>query len=146
VLDIGASNVDLVQSLQPDPEVDFAQVFRDDDMWAALGEARGAYHPEVESVRPGLPDGKTYTGLDGLRDMWLEWLAPWRSYRVEAEDVIDLGDRVLVLAHVFGRLEGSQAEVRNTVASVFTVRDGKIARVEFYLERAEALKAVGLEE
>ena len=132
--------------LQPDPEVDFAQVFRDDDMWAALGEARGAYHPEVESVRPGLPDGKTYTGLDGLRDMWLEWLAPWTRYRVEAEDVIDLGDRVLILVHAFGRLEGSQGEVENTSASLWTVRDRKIARVEFYVDRTEALKAAGLEE
>jgi ketosteroid isomerase-like protein len=122
---VSQANVDLVQRLQPDPEVDFAQVFRDDDMWAAAVEVGAFYQPDVESVRPGLPDGKTYTGLDGLRDMWLEWLAPWTTYRVEAEDVVDLGDRVLVLAHVFGRLEGSQAEVQNTVASVFTVRDGK---------------------
>ena len=84
------ANVDLVQRLQPDPEVDFAQVFRDDDMWAALVEVGGAYHRDVESVRPGLPDGTTYTGLDGLRDMWLEWLAPWKTYRVEAEEVIGL--------------------------------------------------------
>ena len=140
------ANVDLVQRLQPDPKVDFAQVFRDDDMWAAAVEVGAFYHPDVESVRPGLPDGKTYTGLDGLRDMWLEWLAPWTTYRVKAEDVIDLGDRVLLLAHVFGRLGGSEAEVENTVASVYTVRDGKIARAEFYIDRTEALKAVGLEE
>ena len=140
------ANVDLVQSLQPDPEVDFAQVFRDDDMWAAAVEVGAFYHPDVESVRPGLPDGKTYTGLDGLRDMWLEWLAPWKTYRVETEEVIDLRDRVLVLVHAFGRLEGSQGEVENTSASLFTVRDRKIARVEFYVDRAEALKAVGLEQ
>jgi ketosteroid isomerase-like protein len=36
-------------------------------------------------------------------------------------------------------------EVDNTAASVWTVRDGKIARVELYLDRAEALKA-GLED
>jgi ketosteroid isomerase-like protein len=143
---VSQANVDLVLRLQPDPEVDFAQVFRDDDMWADAVEVGAYYHPDVESVRPGLPDGKTYTGLDGLRDMWLEWLAPWTTFRVEADDVIDLGDRVLVLAHVFGRLEGSQAEVENSVASVFTVRDGKIAHVEFYLDRAEALKAVGFED
>jgi ketosteroid isomerase-like protein len=143
---VSQANVDLVLRLQPDPEVDFAHVFRDDDMWADAVEVGAFYHPDVESVRPGLPDGETYTGVNGLRDMWLEWLAPWATYRVEAEDLIDLGDRGLVLAHVFGRLEGSQAEVKNTVASVFTVRDRKIARVEFYLDRAEALKAVGLEE
>ena len=143
-------NVDLVQRLHSEvlhSEMDIAQVLRNDDVWAARVEAVAAfYHPDVESVRLGLPDGRTYTGLDGLRNLWLEWLAPWTTYRIEAEDVIDLGDRVLVLAHVFGRLEGSQAEVENTVASVWTLRDGKIARAEFYIDRAEALKAVGLEE
>jgi hypothetical protein len=39
---------------------------------------------------------------------------------VETEDVIDLGDRVLVLVHAFGRLEGSQGEVENTSASPYT--------------------------
>jgi ketosteroid isomerase-like protein len=78
--------------------------------------------------------------------MWLEWLAPWKTYRVETEEVIDLGDRVLVLVRAFGRLEGSQGEVENTSASLWTVRDRKIARVEFYVDRTEALKAVGLEE
>ena len=138
-------NVDLVQRLHS--EVDIAHVIRNDDVWAAAIEAVGGfYHPDVESVRVGLPDGKTYTGLDGLRDVWREWLAPGPTYRMEPEDVIDLGDTVLLLAHVFGRLGGSQAEVENTVASVWTVRDGKIARVEFYVDRTEALKAVGLEE
>ena len=144
------ANVDLVQRLHSEvlhSEMDIAQVLRNDDVWAARVEAVAAfYHPDVESVRLGLPDGRTYTGLDGLRNLWLEWLAPWTTYRMEAEDVIDLGDRVLVLAHVFGRLEGSQAEVENIVASVWTLRDGKIARAEFYIDRAEALKAVGLEE
>ena len=78
--------------------------------------------------------------------MWLEWLAPWTTYRTETEDVIDLGDRVLVLVHAFGRLEGSQGEVENTSASLWTVRDRKIARVEFYVDHTEALKAVGLQE
>ena len=138
-------NVDLVQRLHSD--VDIAHVIRNDDVWAAAVEAVGGfYHPDVESVRVGLPDGKTYTGLDGFRDMWLEWLAPWKTYRVETEEVIDLRDRVLVLVHAFGRLEGSQGEVENTSASLWTVRDRKIARVEFYVDRAEALKAVGLEQ
>ena len=31
-------------------------------------------------------------------------------------------------------------------AAVWTVRDGKVARVEFYTDRAAALEAIGLEE
>src|SRR5271157_3775181 len=139
-------NVELVKNLQPAPDVDMAELFRSDDMWSELMEALTPfYDPDFESVRLGLPDGKTYAGLNGLRDIWREWIAPWTTYRVEIEDAIDLGDRVLVLARAFGRLEGSRAVVQNTVAAVWTVREGKIARTEFYLDRAEALKAVGLD-
>ena len=69
------ANADLVQRLQPDPEVDFAQVFRDDDMWAAAVEVGAFYHPDVESVRPGLPDGKTYPAWRARgRSGWSGWL------------------------------------------------------------------------
>jgi ketosteroid isomerase-like protein len=144
---VSAENLELVVGLCPAPDVDFAQLVRDENRWTAWAEANAPlFYPEAESVRRGLPNGKTYIGVHGFRDMWLEWLSPWRTYRVETEDVIDIGDRVLVLVHAFGRLEGSQGEVENTSASLWTVREGKIARVEFYVDRAEALKAAGLEE
>ena len=56
------------------------------------------------------------------------------------------GDRVLLLQRSSGRLEGSPPEVHLHPGVVWTVRDGKIARFAVYANRAEALKAVGLEE
>jgi ketosteroid isomerase-like protein len=146
---VSAENVELVVGLFPAPDVDLAQLVRDENRWTAWTEANAPFlHPDFETVWPGLPNGKTYTGTGpvGSRDIWREWVAPWTTYRVETEDVIDLGERVLLLVHAFGRLEGSQGEVENTSASLWTVRDGKIARVEFYVDRTEALKAAGLEE
>jgi hypothetical protein len=93
-----------------------------------------------------LPGGKTYTGLDGFRESWLDWLAPYAEYRTEVEEAIDCGERVLLLQSSSGRLEGSTKEVKLAPAVVYTVRDGKIARVEPYADRAEALNAVGLSE
>jgi ketosteroid isomerase-like protein len=144
---VSQENVELVMRLFAAPGVDLVQALRDDNTSTAWTEANARFfHPDFKSVRTGVPDGKTFTGLDGLREMWLEWVAPWKTYRVEFEEVIDRGDRVLLLARAFGRLEGSQAEVENIVAGVWTVSDGMIARAEYYLDRAEALKAVGLEE
>jgi ketosteroid isomerase-like protein len=141
--------VEIVLGLQhPAADVDLAQLFRDDAMWAAFAEAVGPlFHPHCESVFSGVPGGgKTYTGVEGIRARWLDWLAPWATYRGEIEEAIDLGERVLVPGHAFGCLEGSAAEVKLTTGNVWTVRDGKIARVEFYIDRADALKAVGLAE
>ena len=138
-------NVDLVMALQRTPDDDFVQLIRDDEKWARLAAAVAPYvHADAETVRPGLPGGKTYTGLDGFRDSWLDWLAPWAEYRTEVNEAIDCGERVLLLQSSRGRLEGSTKEVRLAPAVVYTVRDGKIARFEPYADPADALEAVGL--
>ena len=138
-------NVDLVMALQRAPDDDFVQLIRDDEKWARLAAAVAPFvHADAETVRPGLPGGKTYTGLDGFRDSWLDWLAPWAEYRTEVNEAIDCGERVLLLQSSRGRLEGSTKEVRLAPAVVYTVRDGKIARFEPYADPADALEAVGL--
>jgi hypothetical protein len=40
---------------------------------------------------------------------------------------------------------GSTQEVKEAPAGAWTVRDGRIARAEFYTDRAEARQAMGLE-
>ena len=142
-------NVELVRALQPAPGMDVAELFRDDLMWAALSaRLASAFAPDVECVTRGFPgfDDAVSVGLGGLRSLWLEWLAPWASYRTDVEEAIDLGDKVVVLVHDFARRAGNAPEVPLTSAAVWTVRDGKVARVEFYADRDTALKAVGLEE
>jgi len=138
-------NVELVRRLQPGPEVDLAQVLRDDALAEALLGAMAPFmHLDFEAVARTSLERPSGAGLQGLREIWLEWLAPWESYRVEVEDVIDAGDQALVLIRDFGRQEGSHAEVSITAGAVWTVRGGRIARVEFYSDRAEAFKAAGL--
>jgi ketosteroid isomerase-like protein len=140
-------NVELVMGLQRAPDDDFVRLIRDDEMWAQLAEAVAPFvHAGAETARPGLPGGKTYIGLNGFRESWLDWLAPYAEYRTEVEEAIDCGDRVLLLQSSSGRLEGSTSEVKLAPAVVYTVREGKIARFEPYADRAEALKAVGLQE
>ena len=141
-------NVEIVKGFLPAPDVNIVPLVRDDDMWLALVDARSPFvHADYESVNKGLPDGdKAYVGVDGERALWLDWLAPWVSYRVGAEEYIDLGERVLVRSYAFGRPEASTAEVKLTHGDIWTIRDGKLARVEYYTSRAEAFKAAGLEE
>ncbi len=140
-------NVELVLGLQSAPDVDLAKRFRDDAMWAAAVEASDPiFTPDFECTLPLFGTSETFVGGEGLRATYLDWLAPWATYRVEIEEAIDLGDRVLLLNRGFGRHTGSQAEVENAAAALWTVRDGKIARADFYADRAEALKAVGLTE
>jgi ketosteroid isomerase-like protein len=144
---VSKENVVLVRLLQPAPDVDAAAMFRDDDAAGELAELfAGFLHPDCECVLhvPGT-ETAVYRGLEGWRTVWREWLAPWASYRTEIEDVLDAGDHVVVLARDYGRREPGGPEVEMIAAAVWTVRDSKVARVEFYPDRAVALKAAGLE-
>jgi ketosteroid isomerase-like protein len=130
----------------PAPEADIAPLFRDDEMWAVLAQALSPVIASgFECVNPGSPGEQTYSGMEGFRTFWLDWLAPWASYRAEVQEAVDLGERVLVLAENFGCLHGSMREVKVSAASIYTFRDGRIARYEGYLDRAEALRAAGLD-
>jgi len=63
---------------------------------------------------------------------------------VEIDDVIDAGEHVVTLTRSYGRRAGMDLEVSILAGTVWTVRDGKIARVTFCARQSEALEAVGL--
>ena len=141
-------NVEIVLGLYQASDVDYVALYRDDSLWAELAEELAPFvHADFETVLVALGSEKRYPGgLDGLRAFLLDWLAPWTTYRIENDQAIDLGERVLVLSHDRGRREGSSQEVRGSQGALWTIRDGKIARLIAYGTSADALKAVGLEQ
>jgi hypothetical protein len=140
-------NVELVLMVQPGPEVDCVPLFRDESRWTEFAEAiRPVIHPNVECVLHEFGGERRYLGLGGIRSFMLDWMAPWASYRIEMERVIDLKERVVVLNNDRGLRESSTSEVKGRVGVVWTIHGVKIARLDAYTTHAEALKAVGLEE
>ena len=87
-----------------------------------------------------------YEGHDGLRRLGRDVASVWRDFRVDLERVIDAGDRVVVIETRHGRGVGSDVEVTNRSAVIWTIRNGRVVRMETDLEPDDALKAVGLEE
>ena len=55
-------------------------------------------------------------------------------------------DEVVVFLRFRGRARGSDAELEAPMAHVWTIRDGKATRLRQFLDRAQALEAVGLSE
>jgi ketosteroid isomerase-like protein len=139
-------NVELLMGLFAGPEVDIVQIFRNEELWAATAQGFAVHlHPNFEVVVRGGPEGdQTFAGQDGFKAFWLDWLAPYDTYRQKIDEAIDLGEPVLLLIRDFGRLEGSLEEVQGNHGAIWTVRDGKITRAEFYADDYEALKAAGL--
>jgi ketosteroid isomerase-like protein len=72
------------------------------------------------------------------------WLSSWELWRCEAEEYIENGDVVLVLARYLGRGKGSGAEIEAHGAHVWELRDGKAVRLEVFADRERAYAQAGL--
>jgi ketosteroid isomerase-like protein len=104
-------------------------------------------HPDIRwHTRADLPDAATHRGHDGARTLMAEWFGAFDDLRVDVEELIDAGDRVVVVLRLHGRVRGSAHEVDMSETHVLTMRDGKVTEVHEYPTKAEALKVVGLDE
>ena len=140
-------NVELAKILLPQPGTDIVPLIRDEDTYARMAEvARPFLTDDFESVMVWPAVTRTYAGLEGLRKNWLDWLEPWATYRGTYEKLIDVGEHVVVLLRNYGRREDMETEVEVIGATIFTFREGKLARWGDYVERAAAFEAVGLSE
>jgi ketosteroid isomerase-like protein len=64
---------------------------------------------------------------------------------LEPEEFIDAGDQVVALLRVKATGHSGVALERDD-AIVYTMRDGQVARLDYYNNRPQALEAVGLRE
>jgi ketosteroid isomerase-like protein len=86
-----------------------------------------------------------YRGIDGLMRLNNEIHDVWEEFRAVPEQFIDAGDRVVVLETIHARGRGSGVELETrTYATIWTLRDGQVTRVQVGVDPNEALKAVGL--
>jgi ketosteroid isomerase-like protein len=143
---VSRENVELVRTVQPSG-VDLVALNRElPEAFAALPGS--VFADDFESVFM-VEDAPTrlgpFRGAQGFVAGWSDWLEPWESYEIEAEEFIDADDQVVVFARVRARTRRDKVEVEHSPAAVWTVRDGLVRRIEFYLERASALRAAGLE-
>jgi ketosteroid isomerase-like protein len=115
--------------------------------FAASGEpAWELLHDEVEVHDHDIMDAGEYRGHEGF-GRWLEdWAAAWSEYTMEPEEFLDAGDQVVAFILQKTTGQGSGIALERHDAMVVEVRDAKIVRLDYYNNRAQALKAVGLEE
>ena len=102
------------------------------------------YRPYREFVDGGLAE-PLYRGPDGYRAYVEATYDVWGAdVRLEPTELIDLGDRFVILADMPMRAQASGIALSQKYAGVVTVRDGRLVAQHDYLDQAEALAAVGL--
>jgi ketosteroid isomerase-like protein len=109
------------------------------------GSALDLLDPEVEFDASARPDGRLWSGHDGVRRAMLEWTGAWEDWSMEIESYLDVDDdRVLFYWREQGTGKGSGVQLQQSGATVVTLRDGRVVRLRAYVDRSEAHAAVGL--
>ena len=99
--------------------------------------ARASFDPELEWSTPH-PDASAIRGLEELLAFLHGYAGTWQDYRIELEEIRDVGEhRVLVRFWEAGR-QGSGVETHARPTGIWTVRTGRAITFSAYADRTEA--------
>ena len=108
------------------------------------------YDPEIEwhvaRVTAGMADFEpVYVGHEGVRAFFREWFSAWEVVTFDYEEFMDAGDQVVVVLNqrMRGRASGVELEWRS-YAQLWTIKDGRAVRSEYFPSAEEALQAAGV--
>jgi ketosteroid isomerase-like protein len=112
---------------------------RDFELLATGLDAAMEYYAPPEGLAPDL-DPVMY-GREGYIQVWRSWLDAFEDIRFEPEELFDMGDRVLIAAHLKGHGSGSGLAVSQPVFQLTKFRHGLAVWQEDFNDRARALEA-----
>jgi uncharacterized protein len=95
---------------------------------------------DARAVEPGIR-----RGIDAFEDAAAKVSGAFAGARVELERLVDAGDKVVAIGVLQGTGRGSGLEVGRRQGYVWTIRDGKAVRFEWFNDAHAALAAAGVE-
>jgi len=103
---------------------------------------------ELHGTVGGIGEGEVVArGLGQIRDVIeAEDAEIWDEHRWVPREVIDAGDQVVVLQREYQRGKTSGVELVIDTATILDLRDGRVVRMQGYVNPADALDAVELRE
>ncbi len=88
-----------------------------------------------------------YRGHDGLRALIGIWTDNFDEFELHTREVHEVGDSVLILGEIAGRIKNSAAPIRQSLGVVYSdFRDGRIGKIRNFLTWHQALEAAVLPE
>jgi len=100
------------------------------------------WHEQIEWIEPPeSPATVAVVGAVAAREAMEAWMGMWEQYRYDVEELIDVGDEVILGGTQVMVARG--AEVSSALFFVWTLRDGLAVRARLFLNRSQALNAVG---
>jgi ketosteroid isomerase-like protein len=100
---------------------------------------------ELHGTVGGVEEGRVRRGVAEIRRDFESNEEIWDEHRVEIEELIDAGDRVVLFQREYQRGRSSGLELVLDAAVLVDLRDGRIVRLQGYMDRGAALEAAGLQ-
>ena len=126
--------------------VEIVRRFYDAYVSGDLESALAAFDPEIEVYDHDILESGEYRGLEGLFRWQADWESSWESWRWDPEEFIEAGERVVAVLRVHATGRQSGVDVERVDGAVWTLREGRCVRLDYYGSREEALEAAGLRE
>ena len=102
---------------------------------------------DYRAIEGAVDDHGPMHGNDALRSHWQDWLDTFDDLTFDPLEFIDAGgDQVVAVLRFGGRAKQSGVETDVTFATLYTLRDAKIAVGREYWTREEALEAAEVRE
>jgi ketosteroid isomerase-like protein len=107
------------------------------------------WDPDIEwrAAEGEIDDAGELHGPEAVRRHIQDWFDMFDDLTVVAEELIEAGDdRVVTVQRMTGRAKASGIETEIRFSVVYTLSNGKIASGREYMDKEQALEAVGLRE
>jgi ketosteroid isomerase-like protein len=126
----------------PEPLENLKQLYEEWGRGDYSGHAE-LFDPEMKGEAFGMGEPIRFKSYGEFLGAMRGWLSTWeRPIRIEAEEFIEAGDRILVLIHWTGRGKGSGVKIEGRGAHLWTFRDGLVVGHDTYRDRDEARAAL----
>jgi ketosteroid isomerase-like protein len=87
------------------------------------------------------PENAVYRGRDAIRATTEDWTSMWQRIQIQLDTLDEHGDRVMATGAWLMRGAASGIDGEMPIFIVFTIRDGKIAVLEWFPDRDSAVAA-----
>jgi ketosteroid isomerase-like protein len=98
---------------------------------------------EVYTERPDMTD-TVYRGHQGFLENLSELTEVFDDFRIEPEELTEGGDAIFAVVRAMGRGRSSGVDIDQRLFHVWTIRDGRVLRLEIHSDRERALRAAGI--
>ena len=88
-------------------------------------------------------EGGSVHGRDEVRRFFADLGDTWETFQIDVDELREVGDQVLSLGHLTARGRASELELDQPFYTVLWFREGKVARMQSFLDLEAAESAAG---